>query len=334
MRQSRFEALHRPEWERLDALFESAARPPGKLAPEERAELEELPALYRRLCGHYSLALRRRYTTGLTGQLHGLVLKGHRLLYQSRLQGLRDILAFLAVTFPRRVRQARLFVFAALVLFLAPGLTMGVLCYRDPTFIHSVMPAGQARSMEQMYSRGSDKPIRREASTDFRMFGHYIQNNVGIGFRTFAGGILFGLGAVLALVYNGVILGAVAGHLSHPPYAEAFWAFVPGHSPWELTAIALCGASGLMLGDCLLRPGPFRRTDALRLRAPEALQVALGAALMLVIAAVIEAFWSAQPLPVALKHAFSAANWVLVIAWLALSGKDGHNKRGGGGHAP
>ena len=333
MRQSRFETLHRPEWERLGELLERAERP-AKLAPEERAELENLPALYRRLCGQYSLALRRRYTSGLAGQLHGLVLKGHRLLYQSRLQGLHDILLFCAVTFPRRVRQARLFVFVALALFLAPALTLGGLCYRDPTFIHSVMSSDQARNMERMYSGGRDKPIRREAATDFRMFGHYIQNNVGIGLRTFAGGLLFGLGAVLALVYNGVILGAVAGHLSHPPYAEAFWAFVPGHSPWELTAIVLCGASGLMLGACLLRPGPHRRLDALRLRAPEALQIALGAALMLVIAAVIEAFWSAQPLPAALKYAFSAANWVLVVAWLALSGRGGRGGPGGGGHAP
>ena len=328
MRQSRFEALHRAEWERLGKLLERAKRP-AKLEPEERAELEDLPALHRRLCGHYSLALRRRYTTGLAEQLHGLVLRGHRLLYQSRLQGLHDILRFLAVSFPRRVRQARFCVLVALALFLAPALALGPLCWRDPTLIHSVMPADSVRNMERMYSGGENRIIRREADADFRMFGHYIQNNVGIGFRAFAGGILFGLGAVLTLVYNGVILGAVAGHLSHPPYAAAFWSFVPGHSPWELTAIVLCGASGLMLGACLLRPGPYRRLDALRLRAPEALQLALGAAIMLVVAAVIEAFWSAQSLPLALKLAFSAANWVLVVAWLARSGRDGR-----GGHAP
>ena len=330
MRQSRFEALHRAEWERLGDLLERAKRP-AKLEPEERAELEDLPALYRRLCGQYSLALRRRYTTGLAEQLHGLVLDGHRRIYQSRLRGPGELLVFLAVTFPRRVRQARRFVALAVFLFLAPALALGGLCYRDPAFIHSVMSQSHVHDLERMYGGGRDKPVRREAATDFRMFGHYIQNNVGIGLRTFAGGLLFGLGAVMALVYNGVIIGAVAGRLSHPPYAEAFWAFVPGHSPWELTAIALCGASGLMLGACLLWPGPFRRRDALRLRAPEALQVALGAALMLVVAAVIEAFWSAQPLPLALKLAFSAVNWVLVVAWLALGGRGGS---GGGGHAP
>ena len=322
MRQSRFEETYRAEWEALDELLTraEAARNPAALAPEERAELEELPAQYRRLCRHYSLALRRCYTSGLSARLHDLVLRGHRLVHQSRSRKPRDIMRFLHFSFPRRTRQAKACVFLSLALFLLPALTLGRLCYLDPTFILNVMPAQSVLELESMYRHGIDRPIRREAATEFAMFGHYIRHNIGIGFRTFAGGLALGLGAALVLIHNGVILGAAAGHLSHPPFAAAFWTFVPGHSAWELTAIVLCGAAGLMLGASLLRAGPLRRLDSLRETAPQALTILLGAALMLVIAAAIEAFWSARVLPPACKYGFAAANWILVLAYLCGSG--------------
>ena len=48
----------------------------------------------------------------------------------------------------------------------------------------------------------------RTAGTDWAMFGHYIQNNVGIAFQCFAGGLFFGIGSLVVLGYNGVLAGA------------------------------------------------------------------------------------------------------------------------------
>ncbi len=36
------------------------------------------------------------------------------------------------------------------------------------------------------------------------MFGYYIWNNISIGFRTFASGLLAGIGPILVLISNGV----------------------------------------------------------------------------------------------------------------------------------
>jgi len=43
------------------------------------------------------------------------------------------------------------------------------------------------------------------------MASFYVYNNVGIAFRCFATGILFGLGSIFFLVYNGLCIGVVAG---------------------------------------------------------------------------------------------------------------------------
>ena len=74
--------------------------------------------------------------------------------------------------------------------------------------------------------------------------------------------MLFGVGTIFYLLFNGVFLGAVAGHLTGLGYIETFWGFVSGHSSFELTAIMLSGAAGLRIGMALIAPGNRTRRRA------------------------------------------------------------------------
>ncbi len=49
------------------------------------------------------------------------------------------------------------------------------------------------------------------------------------------------------------------GYVVYAGFATNFFSFVSGHSAFELTAIALCGAAGLRLGYGLVAPGRLRR---------------------------------------------------------------------------
>ena len=124
------------------------------------------------------------------------------------------------------------------------------------------------------------------------MFGHYIWNNVSIGFRTFASGLLAGVGAIVVLIVNGVMIGGVAGHLQAVGHGDPFWRFVAGHSAPELTAIVIAGGAGLRLGLNLIAPGQRRRIDALVEGGRRGALLCLGVLAMLVFAAFVEAFWS------------------------------------------
>lgn len=319
MHQAKFEEDHAAQWQQLQTMLDDLPHA-RQLSPKRRQDLENLPSLYRQTCSQYSLTLRRRYTSGLAGQLHALILRAHRLVYQNRTQSLHETVLFFRRTFPQRVRQEWRAVLFSLLCFLLPALILGWQCYQDSSFVYSLMPAHQVAELESSFS----KPGGRSAQGDALAFGYYIKNNVSIDFRTFAGGLFGGVGTLLVLVYNGVVIGGAGGHLSHAPFAEHYWAFVMGHSALELIAMILSGASGLMLGRALIRPGPYRRLDALRQVAPEALQILLGAALMTALAAVIEAFWSAQPLPLPVKAVFAAVNWIAVPAYLCFFGRDHH----------
>ncbi len=323
MKQEAFEKKHQPLWDEMAALLETLEQPfykRRKLPPQP-----ELPGFYRQVCNHYALARSRRYSPALVDELHHLVMRGHQQLYSRHGAWLWRLLAFVAMDFPRALRRNIRYFALALALFLIPALLVGAFCYADPELIYSVMDDAQVAEMESMYAPDAEHPGRpegRNSETDFVMFGFYISNNIGIGFRTFASGILLGIGTLFTLLFNGVMIGGVAGHLTQLGYTDTFWPFVSGHSSLELTAIVICGAAGLMLGHAVIAPGQYRRVDALKERGQEALKLVMGAAIMLLGAAFIEAFWSSSSASNELKFGVAAMLWLLMLLYFIRMGRE------------
>jgi uncharacterized membrane protein SpoIIM required for sporulation len=158
---------------------------------------------------------------------------------------------------------------------------------------------------------------------DVMMFGVYIWNNVSIGFRTFAGGIFGGLPALFSLAFNGIHLGIAGSWLSRDSATVTnFWSFVVTHSSFEITGLVLSGMAGMRLGLALLAPGRLTRRHALLAASHAMFPVIVGAALLTVLAAFVEAFWSASTsVPPAVKYAVGAACWSAVAAFFALAGR-------------
>ncbi len=323
MKQEAFEAENRALWDEIEHLIDDLQKRRSKrktTAEDQR----NFPQDYRRLCSHYALARSRRFSPTLVAYLHSLVLRGHPLLYRKSGGWLWRILEFIFRGFPRALRRNRNYFYLSLATFLLPALIMGVGCFLQEDLIYSVMQEQNVSHMESSYDPANEHPGRspdRGSETDFTMFGYYIMNNIGIGFRTFAMGILLGVGTLFLLFYNGVVIGGVAGHLSRLGYQETFWPFVSGHGAFELTAIVICGAAGLMLGKAVLAPGPFGRLEALKQNASEALLLVMGAALMLLVAAFIEAFWSSSGFAPAIKYSIAALLWLWVILYLVFVGR-------------
>jgi uncharacterized membrane protein SpoIIM required for sporulation len=148
------------------------------------------------------------------------------------------------------------------------------------------------------------------------MFGFYIQNNISIAFRCFAGGLLLGIGTLFVLLFNGMFMGGIAGHLTRLDYVDTFYPFVVGHGAFELTAIVFSGAAGLRLGYAILNPGQLSRLDGLRQAGREVVPMLYGIVLMLIIAALLEAFWSSSSsLSIAIKYSVGALLWSLVLLY-------------------
>lgn len=324
MNPAQFETTYGPQWDELEALLTATANPRRKLSWRDdkpaAPNAERLATLYRAVCEHLALAQARAYPVHVAERLEDLAQRAHRLIYRQHELGWRRLVRFFLAEVPAALRAQRRYVWLAAALFYGPALLIGLTTWLDPSQVLTLMDAGTATHFEQMYDR-SDESIGRTrgADTDWRMFGFYIRHNIGIGFQCFAGGLLAGVGSVFFLVFNALQIGGVAGFLTARGHGPVFWSFVASHSPFELSAIVISGAAGLMLGHSLLSPGRWRRTQALARAGQASVPLVGGAIVLFLIAAALEAFWSSAPwVPPPAKYATSALGWVLVWAYTRL----------------
>ena len=314
MRQHQFEEAHAAEWQEFESFLDN---------PKSKSfDPAEMPARYRRICQALALAADRQYSPQLVDRLNQLALRGHHALYRNRRRQSQRMLEYLLAGFPALVRAEWRLVLAAALLFFGPLLGLLAVLQSYPEFVHYLLEPGQIASFHEMYDPANRRLGTRGADSSLMMFGFYIWNNIRIGFQTFAGGMLFGVGSIWFLAANGVLIGAVAGYLTHVGYTETFWSFVAGHSSLELLAIVIAGAAGLRLGMAVISPGNASRRAALVAAAKPAVRLMYGAAMMFLVAAFVEAFWSPlTEVPFPIKIIVGACGWALLLLYFLLAGR-------------
>lgn len=301
------------EYERLAGLLEKGKRDP---------QLASMPRRFREMCADLALAQSRMYGARITERLNTLVIRGYEQIYRKS-GGMRAIAEFLTAGFPQVVRREWRLFWLCSVVFWLPFFAMMLSANHDILWVQSVLGASGMQEMEKMYGGEAEQlaHIREQYGSNFMMFCFYLNNNVGIDFRIFAGGILAGIGTLFFLLFNGVYLGAAAGYANHACNPVSFWSFVSGHSSYELLGMVFSGMAGMRIGMAIMRPGRLPRARALAEAAKKALPLIYGAALMTTFAAVVEGFWSSQQIHYGTKYALGIAGWILCAAYFLMVGR-------------
>ncbi|WP_444996789.1 stage II sporulation protein M [Aliikangiella sp. IMCC44359] len=322
MRQEEFEQRYQEQWKTFENQISIAESIKLKKS-EYTEELNNFSKNYRQVCYCLALARERQYSPYLVSQLEAMVFRGHQIFYRKKVGIFRRIYQFILFGLPVAVREQATFVWIACALFYIPGLVVFIFTLIFPELVYSVVDSSTVANIEGMYDPSFDKVGReRQSDTDFMMFGHYIRNNIGIAFQSFAGGILATLGTQFYLIYNGIFFGAIDAHIINIGYQETFYGFVAGHSSYELTGIILSGAAGLQIGWAFIAPGVFTRRQAIINAGQRAMTLVYGAILLLLIAAFVEAFWSSTTsIPVLTKYGVGIAGWLFIIFYFALVGR-------------
>ncbi|WP_028452583.1 stage II sporulation protein M [Chitinilyticum aquatile] len=311
MKQKLFEARYADLWQSIE------------LSLQAKAPANDFPERYRALCHTLALARQRGYSPSLVERLNQLALQAHRTLYAAPEKRELLLMRWVMRDFPRLVRSEWRMVLLSLGIFLIAALLVALAIHSNRDYAYSFSSAFELAHFENMYSDGNERFGERTSDDDIMMFGFYIWNNVSICFRVFAGGVLYGLGSLLFVAFNGVHFGVVASWLSfNPATVENFWSFVIGHASLELTGLILAGASGLKLGLALLRPGRMTRRASVRAAAGQIVPMLLGAAVMTFLAAFIEAFWSSRAdVPPMVKFMVGGVLWAGVLRYFLFAGR-------------
>ncbi len=330
MRQEEFEERYSEQWKNFETQINLVEAIKLNKSKGEN-KLTDFADNYRHLCYCLALARERHYSPLLINRLEALAFRGHQSFYQKRLGIFQNIFHFILHGFPRAVREQARFFWTATGLFYLPLIVVFLLTLVFPDLIYMIVDPKMVSTMESMYDPAAERfGTERSSDSDFYMFGHYIKNNIGIAFQTFAGGILLTLGSQFFLLFNGFLFGAIAGHIHNIGYNETFFSFVIGHGAFELTGIVISGAAGLMLGWAVLSPGVYTRKQALVNAGRSAVQLVYGAIFLLLIAAFVEAFWSSTRMVSAeTKYWVGVAFWLIVVCYFTFLGRPRSVKKSG-----
>lgn len=313
----RFVTRKSDRWDQFDTMAGRATR--NGLDSFQAAELPEFAARYREVAADLARARTYRAPGAVLTRLERLVAAGHNTLYRDDRRTGRQLWRFVTRECPAGVIEARRTVLFAFLIFALPAAAGFLLLKERPALAQELLPAtildraaaGQARQQAghgYFEAETEDRPMMASA---------IMTNNIQVAFFSFAGGILAGVGSLILLGYNGLVLGAISGHFANMGLLGYLWTFVIGHGVLELFAIWVAGAAGFLLGRALLAPGDLTRGEALVLKGRLAMRMIGTVIVLLVVAGLIEGFISAGTAPLPYRLAVSTASLVFLLAYLA-----------------
>jgi uncharacterized membrane protein SpoIIM required for sporulation len=309
----RWLARREQSWRQLDTLLKKIEKQGLKALRAE--EIQTLASLYRSASADLARARTQQAGQMITQKLQTLVSRAYAQIYQgSRRQEWAAVRQFYLWGFPAAVQRSRGYLVLAVLLFLGAALVSAWVASRNPSFfaLAGVPDAivSQVRDRQELWT-GSILGVEPFASS------YIMVNNIRVAFEAVAGGITFGLRTVYILLLNGLLIGAIGTLVGQNNLAVPFWAFVFPHGSLELPAIFLAAAAGFLIARALLFPGSYRRIDALKLYGQQAAQLVFGIVPLLVIAGVIEGFFSPNPLvPALIKYGVGIGLLIVLISYL------------------
>ena len=322
----RFIANERPYWTELERLLGRLETEPNERMSLSQSQLfhqlyERTAADLAKITTFSSEPETRRYLENLVARAYGEIHETRE--KQRRFFPLQWFFQTWPQTFRRHIRAFNL----SLAITLAGCLFGGMAIAFDPDAKPVLMP------FSHLLQDPQQRVAEEEKATHDRLEGfkstfsaELMTHNIKISILTLALGMSWGLGTMLMLFYNGVILGAVAVDYIRAGETKFLMGWLMPHGVIEIPAIIIAGQAGLMLAGALVGRGS-RATLRARLRAasPDIVTLIFGVALMLVWAGFIEAFLSQyhEPvIPYIAKIMFGFVELTLLVAFLAGSGRE------------
>jgi len=327
----RFVTAERPYWTELDTLLnriETDSRGTMQLDEARRFHYlyERTAAGLAKLNTFSAEPETRRYLENLVGRAYSEINETRE--RQHRFSPWLWFFRTLPQTFRRRIRAFWMAIGVTLAGALFGGLAMAF----DPGSKEAIMPAMFANHLGDPSDRVAEEEKDRDAKSATGMTSFSAQlmvNNISVSIRALAFGITYGIGTIILLFYNGVILGVISVDYVMAGQTTFLLAWLLPHGAIELPAIFIAAQAGLVLAGALIGWG---RRETLRARmreiAPDLVTLIFGVALMLVWAGIVEAFFSqflAPVLPYSVKIAFGCVELVLLVFFLSRCGKAAEN---------
>ena len=307
MRESAFVRLNRQKWQ----SYQEWGQNMGMLNPEEMAKI------YLDVSADLAFAQTHFAESPVTDYLERIARHFHQHVYGQRPNRWGEVVRTLKYDIPMAFYYSRRDLLVSLAVFLI-AMVVGVLSQQmDPDFARSVLGDGYLDMTIQNVANGDPMAVYKDKDTVSMFWGIFL-NNASIDARTFVGGLLALPGALVIILYNGVMFGCFETFLMQQGAVLEALFVVNLHGSLEIPTIILSGASALALGTGWLFPGRRSRIEAFRQGARRGLLMLMGVLPLTLVAALIETYITRHTeAPLALR-VFFVFGGLLLVSWLTI----------------
>ena len=279
MREAAFVKQNKDKW----AIFESALSNKTKLAPDKLSDL------YIEVTDHLSYAKTFYAGSNTEFYLNTLASQAHQKIYKTKREPKNRIIEFWKTEFPLTFyhhQRELLIAFLVFAFFTAVGAFSSA---NEGDFVRSILGDGYVNMTLENIEKGDPMAVYKEMG-EFNMFLGITINNIRVALMAFAFGILLGIGTLVIMLQNAIMLGSFQYFFYEKGLLWESVRTIWIHGTIEISVIIIAGCAGLVLANGMLFPATYSRLESFKRGVKNGLKIMLSTVPFFIIAGFLEGF--------------------------------------------
>jgi uncharacterized membrane protein SpoIIM required for sporulation len=309
LKEQQFISANSNTWKELEELSAIINKKGVKALPSK--DVKRFLHIFRQ-CSHHLAYARTHYPqSNIITYLNSLIGRCHSHVYAVKKASPKSIIQYITYGFPKLLKDYKYYILGSFGFFFAGFLISLLLVLVNIDNAAFFLP-------QELVEGVKNSPLGEGNWNNPLAAGQIMTNNISVSLRAFAFGITLGIGTIYVLFYNGAMLGALTALVYLYSDSVRFWSLILPHGVIELTAIFISGAAGLIIAKCMLIPGELSRKHALIKGSKTALSMVWGIILMLVVAGIIEGFFTPSDVGDIIKLLFALMTALMLTVYFSI----------------
>jgi uncharacterized membrane protein SpoIIM required for sporulation len=282
MRETQFIKQNQEKWSEFERTLEGDAK-----------DADRLRDLFVQITDDLSYSRTFYPNRSVRVYLNGLAQRVFLKLYRSRRTPLGKLFTFWTDELPQEIynaRQAFRLAFFLFVLCFGIGVLSGAM---DPEFAEVILGNDYVEMTRANIESGDPMAVYKEKGR-FSMFLGITFNNLYVAFLAFAMGVFFGVGSLIILISNAIMVGCFQYFFIEEGLFWESFLTIWIHGTLEISAIIIASAAGITMGRGPAFPGTLTRMQAFQRSARRGAKIMLGTTPLFLIAGFLEGYMTRQ----------------------------------------
>ena len=309
MKEEQFIKINSDTWRELET-FSTIINKKGVKSLSSK-DVNKFLHIFRQSSHHLAYARTHYPKSSVVSYLNSLVSKCHSHVYAVKKISPSILFKYITYDFPRLLKEYRWFIITSFLVFAIGVILSMILVLINVDNASIFLPENLITAVKSGKLGGGqwNYPL---------MSSLIMVNNISVSLKAFVMGITLGIGTVYVLFFNGAMLGALTALIYTYGNPMKYWSLILPHGIIELTAIFISGAAGLIIAKSILLPGEHSRKHSLIKGAKQSISLVIGVIFMLIIAGIIEGFFTPLNISEVSKLIFAAISAVVLIIYFSI----------------